>query len=483
MITATLLLAAAPAVVPPAPCAGAQDPFALSLVPAADPLERDAFALLALRELMARWPAGLGAEQLAHHRDLARRLAPAAASDEVSALFAELLDLSARLEEELVSQGLLAPGAVAAVEPIATWFDPDLLPRFGGPEAMGVMHEMASGILAQRGGSPTAAWIELGTDARKLWQRTGETATEGALAAGRPVEAGGFRGREGLRKDVAAHRDDPFTLVAAAEDLAAASKEETASEAVWCAAWYSRAAQLVPHEPALERLRRQLHTNAVTLAATGLSERWFEEGHGALVLEDGEPQEQALDALAICDAALAFEASPETRYHRTVVLNLAGRHREALVEVYRIQDHILAHPDRTYEAACIATSAGELDTGLGLLRRALEGGCSSVAWSREDPELEPLRRERREEFAELTTLRWEWRVGRGEQAGQVVLINTSAFPLTEVTLLPVVLSDGQEVWSGELTVPELPPGYEATWNLKGALPEGELSASLRAREV
>ena len=436
-------------------------------------LDEERFLLLALRELLARWPAQLDACAIAQHRRALQSFASQAEqAPAIAKLFQRLLLASSELEHQLVAQGLLREGALQAQAAPEWLFDQRVLERSSGQEPLTRSKlSAARAQLTQRGGEVDAAWSKLEQDLSELWLRAAQLAGELALRAGRPASESGYQQRlDDSLEDAKRHSNDPFALLAFADQASRAP--EDGLETLLSALVYGRAATLVPARHG--DLRRRLFECASSLGALALNRMWLEQ-------DLGYPVDAAELVVQLLERQLSVEESALGRYRLALARNMQEQPRAAFEEIQRAQALFASRPDVVYDAACIAARAGEVERALVWLEASCQAGCDRIAWARRDPELENLRRARGEDFERITGLRWSWYLTSEDGSSALVLRTESCFALTHVSLQLHGERDSRSLLLRDLE--RLPAGMQASWTLPARPPSDELIATLTAHEV
>jgi hypothetical protein len=214
---------------------------------------------------------------------------------------------------------------------------------------------------------------------------------------------------------------------------------------------------------------------ASALASQAASREWHKETkkYGSKL---------AKDAIRICRTRLAHDSDPGDwgKYDLAMCLHYAGLHGEALNESAKCRKlHNLS--DVAYNHACLLSVNGDTRLALEWLAHAFRNGNSDVAWARQDPDFENLRAKEPKAFAELTKVKWSWRVDFGVINDDVILTNNSAFPLTNIDL-QVTFPTGSRR-TARLTLTYLAPGQSYRWTNAVSVPNGSIgTGSLRSNQ-
>jgi hypothetical protein len=184
---------------------------------------------------------------------------------------------------------------------------------------------------------------------------------------------------------------------------------------------------------------------------------------------DAAPASRGAQAVRVWRTYLALEPRDATGHAReqlALALAAAGRQAEAVAtatEVARLRGN---DPGFAYNCACLLSVTGATKNALGWLEHAVKQcGFGDIAWAKADPDLARVRSEQASGFRELTAVRFEWSIDWGTLShDDIVLVNKSPFPLTNVTLDATVSSTGANPWTRQLSAKRIEPGATQRWS-------------------
>ena len=222
------------------------------------------------------------------------------------------------------------------------------------------------------------------------------------------------------------------------------------------------AARQVPAGDAYDEFRGRFMATAVDRAA-----------HAAVGgLKDGcyshAPSKHAKEAAAIVREFMTLSAADSSfgNYHLARILAASGDVPRAIDAANAVDP---SHRDIRFKFiyAKLASMAGDSKCSLDWLRAAFASGHEMVQHARTSPDFKNLRDTFPNEFLELTTVKSTWSIGWGFRINNdtVKLTNNSAFPLTNVALVPKVTCPGYADWSQRLTCARIEPGESVTWEV------------------
>jgi hypothetical protein len=301
-----------------------------------------------------------------------------------------------------------------------------------------------------------ATWTRVRAEAEAL-------ASQVAARRGWKAGEAGFDGyrSQGMGDYLGRRPRDPFLRAANARIREAGeSPEAVLEDARTCVA----CARMVPAGPVYDAYRAEFLASAAELATQACNRQLVGSAY-----KNG-PTPGTPEAVRICRALLSIApADPDGvgNYNLAKALGCAGQYAEAVETSWRAKPF---HNDPTfaYNFACLLSLDGQSKAAHDWLEYALRQGFSDVAHARIDADLERLRAERSEDFANLTQVRFTWSIGWGIIGpDQVVVRNESIFPLTAVRLTAHVTSSGYPGWDNTMACNYVPAGGSFTWNFGG----------------
>jgi hypothetical protein len=144
----------------------------------------------------------------------------------------------------------------------------------------------------------------------------------------------------------------------------------------------------------------------------------------------------------------------------------------SLHEARTIADSVVSmrksDPEFCYHYARLLSRCEDATASLEWLSYAIKIGFSNIAWARKDPDFRFLREKSGEAFSELLSPKYDWRVTDDWMWDDVILKNTSDFPLTRI-IFSVTLKKGTTPTKAayqktlQLKCDYLAPGKSKTW--------------------
>jgi hypothetical protein len=116
----------------------------------------------------------------------------------------------------------------------------------------------------------------------------------------------------------------------------------------------------------------------------------------------------------------------------------------------------------SYNYACLMSRTEHTDYAIVWLNDAITKGFKDIRHAKTDPDLENLRIQRADGFAELVKVKWEWSIDPGFIRDDIYCTNKSAFDITNVTLTCHVAKSGV-VWTPEVKCPIIEAGKTFKW--------------------
>jgi hypothetical protein len=427
---------------------------------------------------------------------LARMTARAKAADldkELVALLDEMRKLTDRHETFLANAGLIDQRAAnwQAADNFATGYN-------AGKTAADV-YERARASGADRGDAAAASVIIAGIGALleaneredkrnaardaavRAEQRELQTAFETALARGREAArvlgtryewTEGRAGLDGFKAEkmdeyIRRRPQDPFLRLRNANIRV---PNETGADLLTDARACVAAARLIPSDQAYDVFRAWCLESASELAAAGAGREWFADPAHKY------PTASAAEAVRIARTRMRYpDPTDAGKYELARALNFAGRPADALRTASDAKKQF-GKPGFAYDYACLLSLNGDTKLSLEWLTHAFKLGHTDVIWTRRDPDLAALRRDKGTEFDKLTTATATWKIEFGLFNDDIVVTNTSAFPLTDVRLTPKIVRNGQ-TYTKTLRVAYLAPGRSYTWEDVFSIPGSTADSS------
>lgn len=280
---------------------------------------------------------------------------------------------------------------------------------------------------------------------------------------GWPRAEAGFDGFQSasLNEHVKRRPRDPFALAWMATTRV---KNETAADVMRDANACVRAAELVPEGRAYDMYRVDFIADATELALTAVTKEIASYTAG--------PSASTPRALEIAQTYLAIDPDdPSGRAHVQLARALALSHRydEAVTAANAAVDKWRDDVSFRYRYARLMSLTNRLDVAEQWLVGAFNAGWSNIGYVRTDPDLAAFRNARAQRFAELTTPRLESRVEFGLIWDDAVIVNRSAFDLTNVHA-KVFIRKGQQTWNPEVVCDRVRPGESCRKVSFGSIP-------------
>lgn len=261
-----------------------------------------------------------------------------------------------------------------------------------------------------------------------------------------------------------AKSNNPFVLADEARSIGKYTKPY--SKVTSAVNGFVRTAKMIPPASEYDALRVALLDQAADFASSAALNSFTDNpphAYDQSVVEAG---------LLACDwrRDMGFALNANFVYDHGILLLAKGDSRAALGTMNQLFDNgpmeqlLQTDSDWSYNYACVCSQAGDQKAALAWVRQALELGSQSIAWYREDPDLEPLRRELPEEFTELTVP-----VGHGDvdtwmiRESDFEFENRWDFPMTNVKGQPVVIMKDGTRHRLNLVGDRIEPGEIALW--------------------
>jgi len=193
-----------------------------------------------------------------------------------------------------------------------------------------------------------------------------------------------------------------------------------------------------------------------------------------------ESTEASRCAVSVVDQCLELAPSDPDgilRFFRASALLEDGRVDEAAYQATQVSDFFRDNAPFQYNWACILSRQAKFSQALDALRRSFDLGYSEIADAKRDPDLTPLRRHMPKEFDDLVTVKFEWHIQYGILNDDIIVRNTSAFPLTKARLCPTLEQDSKR-WKPQLAAVALIfPGQTYRWVNAVSIPGSKLTSA------
>ena len=464
-------------------------------VAAADQVDRDRFALHAAAELTHRWPRGEASASAVHARlDSVQRRLGALQTDasvrgadrhvsEVLAVQTRLIAAHRRLLAE-VDRAVAATkrqrqrdGGKALIESFRLGADANRqLSDWGVEKGSSRTGGLVAGVLGgaveadrlkrERTDAQQAA-IHLAYDQFTLEAKQCVDLMHAHVDLyerdhGLKPGAFGLDSKELLTAE--ALRARPDDIFFAARYAATRMDDETPADIVRDAQRCAAAADTVPGSKCLAPFRADLRRMAVQTAAAAL-DRIDPVGLPAAAASITSPAQRIVAgylATPGAESSLGYDAMIRVLAAQSEFSQAAG-----LLEKLDPQ-YCKDRPEVWYRAAMLYSLTDQPNESLRTLREAFGRGFGDVAHCKTCPELGNLRSARSDRFADLTMVKWKWRIQWGYRIApdKIILTNLSAFPLSGIQLRTTIASTGYRDDVRVLTESRLRPGHQVTWTFK-----------------
>ena|GEM_PF-2240786 len=146
----------------------------------------------------------------------------------------------------------------------------------------------------------------------------------------------------------------------------------------------------------------------------------------------------------------------------------------ARIQANEVYELLKDNPEFCYGYACLMSRMGDSEKSLEWLRAAIRRGFVDVVQMKRDPDLANVRTNQANSFADIVKITWRWNIVYGIFNDDIVLTNTSSFPITNV-IVDARLEQGSKSWSRRLNTDLLMPGESKTWENVVSIPGGRLT--------
>jgi hypothetical protein len=285
-------------------------------------------------------------------------------------------------------------------------------------------------------------------------------------------------------EQLALRPNDPFAAVSAAE-VDTDDADRHLANARRCLA----AARKVPADRVYTPYRAEFVAAAARHAVAACQRQLRVPGQPGLYAVSRGPAAAADEAVRLCRTYLACAPDdPGGRggYNLALALSCGGRHQQAVSAGWLVAKQF-DDPGFANNFACILSMAGDTDDAMKWLTYSVGRG-RQLGGIRSDPDLEAVRRERADAFADLVRVRFDWSIDWGIVGrDSIEVTNKSNFWLHDLALTVTVTSDTGPDWKETLTCDALAPGDTHTFVLPnpGITSRGsnyKAKASLACRE-
>jgi len=240
--------------------------------------------------------------------------------------------------------------------------------------------------------------------------------------------------------------------------------DASATSSLTCRQWSAQLlaiARLIPAGAAYDSIRRGCVKRAGEMAFRAAEHDWKDA-------RLGDSSGDAVVAAACWKTALSIDKSDPDggiRWQYGRSLALAGSLNEAeavLVELKDLQD---GNAEYHYLMCRLSSLKGNQDVAMNHFKNAVAIGFERISEARDCPDLENLRKATGDAWNNLVEVKYEWSVTYGILNDDITIRNTSAFPLTHLTLRPVITNtNGNEYTPRQaLTLERLEPWKSHTW--------------------
>ena len=190
--------------------------------------------------------------------------------------------------------------------------------------------------------------------------------------------------------------------------------------------------------------------------------------------------QQALPVLEALETHYSLVPDPGevTIQNRLSLLGAANQIREAFDYAMRHKDRVWKSSGACYNTACYGCLLGYSDTAWAYLQHAFrELGYSSVKYAATDPDLEALRRSKKQEWDTFFSCKVRASIVHGALNDDITFENLSSFPLSNVRLTCYTHFVNGKYNSLELTASYIPPGRMQEWSNVVSVPGKSFTTS------
>lgn len=180
------------------------------------------------------------------------------------------------------------------------------------------------------------------------------------------------------------------------------------------------------------------------------------------------------------DTLLHFEPSDPTgecRERRAWALMASGRINEAVEQASKIRALRANTIRAALNMARLADAVGDVELSYKWFEHAVkELHFNAIAMARNDPDLDAMRQAKAAAFEDLVKVKCTWQIEYGFFNDDIVLINSSAFPITHVVLSCDVSANGKR-WAPVLNADVIQPGQSFRWENCISIPGSRADSS------
>jgi tetratricopeptide (TPR) repeat protein len=148
---------------------------------------------------------------------------------------------------------------------------------------------------------------------------------------------------------------------------------------------------------------------------------------------------------------------------RAFCLMTDGQLDAALEQANKVAEQRKNDPVFSYNYACLMSRIYNTDRALEWLNAAIRQGYTDVLHIKADPDLENLRRREAKGFAEAVKITYTWAIDWGTFNDDIILTNTSKFPISGVVLDAVFVENGTRWTTRMKTNVIIRPGESYRW--------------------
>jgi hypothetical protein len=269
---------------------------------------------------------------------------------------------------------------------------------------------------------------------------------------------------------------DPFIAAVVMSVCAVINESEgKVPEMIGDARGCASAAALVPNGDFYDPYRLRFLQQAADIANRAFD---LECKNGGIF--DGSSKSAAPNAVKLWDACLLYSTDPsgEIRERRAWAVGATGDLKDALAQAQQVADLRSKTSRFDYNIACLYSRLGDTDTALKWFTE-----CASnpefvlVHRAKVDPDLAQLRNDKKDDFDQLTHVKWTWAVKWGIIHDDIELTNNSVFTLTNVRFSPTIIVGGKTYQVGILTIGRLGPNESHTFVNAAQIVEGRYDSA------